>query len=119
MARPTPTPPPAPEPDPLADLRGDDDLADLPALPGATDLPDDGTELEGVELRPMVSPDLRDEMVAGVIAAWHADPTSQGFLHGGGQCGCRYIARHALQACVPVAILDETEETVTLVSSDG
>jgi hypothetical protein len=118
--KPTPksqqAPAPEPAPDPLADLRDDGPEGLPPIAPedDGTDLPEDGTEAEGVELRPMVSPDLWAEMVAEMVAAWHHDPTSQGFLHGGGQCGCFYIARHALAAAVPVAILDETEETVTV-----
>lgn len=111
-------PAPEPPPDPLADLRDSDDTPDQTLPPIApqgdgTDLPEDGTEAEGVELRPIVSAELHSEMVAEVVAAWHHDPTSQGFLHGGGQCGCFYIARHGLQAAVPVAVLDETEEPVT------
>jgi hypothetical protein len=109
------TPAPAPESpaDVLADLREDSEPIPPIASEDGTPLPEDGTKAEGVELRPMVSPGLWDEMVAEAVAAWHQDPTSQGFLHGGGQCGCFYIARHALRAAVPVATLGETEETVT------
>lgn len=118
-------PPQKPQADPLADLRGGTegpDLAPLPTLPPSadgTDLPDDGSEAEGIDVRPMVSPDLWDEMVAEVVAAWHADPTSQGFLHGGGQCGCLYIARAGLRAAVPVSVLVLDTEVIDLEPADG
>lgn len=95
------------EPDPLADLREDDDQP--PAPPEETPAGDD--QPEAVEMRPMVTQGLHDEMVAEMVAAWHHDPTSLGFLHGGGSvCGCAYIARHALKAAVPVVTLDDLEE---------
>lgn len=102
-----PKPPPAPAADPLADLRESDD--DAPTiLPGGREVP---AEPVAVELRPMVSEELHQELVAEMVAAWHQDPTSQGFLHGGGSvCGCHYIARHALRVAVPVMTEADQEE---------
>lgn len=67
--------------------------------------------------RPLVTQDAWDETVAEVVAAWHADPTSLGFLHknNGTMCGCRYLARTALRAAMPVQpdadTLEPTEAT--------
>lgn len=33
--------------------------------------------------------------VSLIIERWHADEVALGFLHGGGLCGCRYIATAA------------------------
>jgi len=103
--KPTPAAPPE---DPLADLRQDDDGPGL-ILPGGGQVGGDGIlpleepeEPEAGEVRPMVSQEVLDEMVTEAVVAFHRDPTSQGFLHGGGQCGCRYLARVALSAAVPV-----------------
>lgn len=115
MGRPQPTKPPTiqPPPDPLADLRADD--APPPEVQQG-EAP--GEETEAVEIRPMVSQGTWDEMVAEAVAAWHMDPTSQGFLHGGGQCGCFYIARQALRVAVPV-MTEEDQEERELEPSDG
>lgn len=131
MGRPTPPKPVAPPEDPLADLREPDDApTDLPAqhdpigrqAPDCPECPDAepgmgcaacGKPVEVLavtDIRPMVTQGIHDEMVAEAVAAFHADPTSQGFLHGGGQCGCRYIARIALQAAVPVVTEADLEE---------
>lgn len=99
------TPEPVTQPDPLADLRTDPVPGISPELMQA-EPGEDGP----VTIRPMVDQDTQDDMVAEVVAAWHADPTSQGFLHGGGQCGCRYIARQALQAAVPVMTEEDLKE---------
>lgn len=109
MGRPTPKPA-APAADPLADLREPDDApTDLPAQ--ADPAAPGEAELEpAVQVRPMVTQGIHDEMVAEAVAAFHRDPTSQGFLHGGGQCGCRYIARIALQAAVPIVTEADLEE---------
>jgi hypothetical protein len=93
--------------DPLADLRDADD-DDNPAAP--TVLENGEEEPEAVEVRALVTQETWDEMVSEAVAAWHQDPTSQGFLHGGGACGCFYIARHALRAAVPVAAQEDVEE---------
>lgn len=37
-----------------------------------------------------------DARMAEMIAAWHADTPALGFLHNGGRCGCRYVAKVAL-----------------------
>ena len=98
--------PPETPADPLADLREPDD-EQAPPPPQEEQQPEG--EQEAAELRPMVSEEMHGEMVAEAIAAMHADPTVQGFVHGGGQCGCRYIAGVVLRAAVPVA-LDAPEE---------
>lgn len=113
------TQPASPPEDPLADLR----QPDAPALPetpvqgNQEDLEPEPPEV--TDLRPMVTQEVWDEMVAEVVAAWHADPTSQGFLHGGGAvCGCRYMARVALQAAVPVVTEEDLEPKELEPSSD-
>lgn len=104
--------------DPLADLREPDHPADQATiLPGGGLIegvqpgpPAEGEE-PAVEVRPLVSQGIQDQMVSEVVAAWHADPSSLGFLHGGGSmCGCRYMARVALQAAVPVVTEEDLEE---------
>lgn len=115
--KPGPKPAPTPPEDPLADLR-DADEPGPPTVPGNGQEPEDqGPDLHG-EVRPMVTQELWDEMVSEAVASWHQDPTSQGFLHGGGQCGCLYIARHALRAAVPVMTEEDMEER-TLEPADG
>jgi len=105
-------------PDPLADLRE----PDAPGLPEGPSVPGNDPEPEvleeDVELRPMVSQEVHDQMVAEVIAAWHADPTSQGFLHGGAVCGCRYMARVALSTAVPILTPEDQEAQELEPSSD-
>lgn len=85
-----PTKPIQTDSDPLADLRA----PEVEAPPAIV-----------VEIAPTVlySEADRDHAVAVIIAAWHADTTTQGFLHGGGQCGCRYIAGVATRAIMPLA----------------
>lgn len=92
--------------DPLADLREPDDAGppEGPSVQVDSDLE------PAVDIRPMVTQETQESMVSEAVAAWHADPTSQGFLHGGGQCGCRYLARQALQAAVPVMTEEDLEE---------
>ena len=103
-----------PPEDPLADLRQEDDTPPVPpetppVQGNGEDQPEEQEEDSG--FRVMVTQEVWDEMVAEMVAAWHHDPTSLGFLHGGGSvCGCAYIARHALQAAVPVASEEELEE---------
>lgn len=144
MGKPVPTPPPTP--DPLADLREPSGPV-LPVLgpkpgeppvlgpqtggpvPGAhdpigsrctlTDCQETHDPEPVIQVRPMVDQETHDEMVAEMVAAWHHDPTSQGFLHGGGSvCGCFYIARHALQAAVPVMTEADQEERELEPASD-
>lgn len=107
------TPKPPATPDPLADLREDD----APGLPGGSVIPGNSEpELEAdaapivADIRPMVTEDTWETMVTEMVVAWHQDLTSQGFLHGGGQCGCRYIASHALRVAVPVITEADLEE---------
>lgn len=105
------SPPESQDVDPLADLREPDHPADLTAPPVQVNAEGQEEEEAVVEVRPMVSQETRDQMVAEVVAAWHADPSSLGFLHGGGSmCGCRYMARVALQAAVPVMTEEDVEE---------
>lgn len=90
----------APEPtqdDPLADLRDDPTPGDLLENPDA-----DPENPESVEVRPLVTQGIQDEMVTEVMTVWHADTVSLGFLHKGGACGCRYLAKVALRQVVPV-----------------
>lgn len=103
MGRGQQQPQPIQQPDPLADLREESPPTDPPTDPA-------NSEPEAVTIRPMVDQETWDAMVAEVVAAWHADTTSQGFLHGGGQCGCRYIARTALQVAVPVMTEEDAEQ---------
>lgn len=84
--------------DPLADLREPDEPGLIPTAPADPDVAEEPV----FEVRPMVTKATQEDMVAEAVAAFHRDPTTQGFLHGGGQCGCRYVARVALQAAVPV-----------------
>lgn len=97
--------------DPLADLRDGTSPqigAGAAEPPAAAQLPE-VLEVDVAVIRPMVSQEVWDDMVVEMVTAWHTDPTSQGFLHGGGQCGCRYIAQRALQVAVPVAEEDPEE----------
>jgi hypothetical protein len=93
-------PAPAPAVDPLADLREPEDDRYEGAAPGEGDA-EDAPEEAG---RVMVTQEDWDETVAEVVAAWHADPTSMGFLHknNGTMCGCRYVARVALRTALPI-----------------
>lgn len=98
----------APE-DPLADLR-EDDSPGPPEGPSVQENTPEGAEPVVAEVRPMVTAELHEVMVSEAVAAFHLDPTAQGFLHGGGVCGCRYIARQALAAAVPVMTPEDLEE---------
>lgn len=84
MPRPT-----QPTSDPLADLR-DAAATPPPAAPEDVEAPADPQPTHGQG--------WHDDATAVVVAAWHADPTSNRFVHHGGNCGCRYLARQALQA---------------------
>lgn len=72
---------PAPPADPLADLREPDPV--VIQVPIAVQV--DGTS-------------TLDQRRAAMITAWHADPVAQSFGHGGGTCGCLYLANAALKA---------------------
>lgn len=52
--------------------------------------------------QPLATEADQEDQVAVMIAAWHNDTPALGFLHGGGTCGCRYLARTALQIASPV-----------------
>lgn len=90
-----PRTPAAPPADPLADLRESD-------TPGPPTPPAENLEPEAVPLHTQA---WHDRAEAETVAAWHADTTAPGFLHRGGVCGCRYLARTALRATLgpPVA----------------
>lgn len=96
--------PPAPETDPLADLREPAEGTPVQA--------NDDPEPEGEEadIRPMVTEETFNSMVSEAVAALHADLTCQGFLHGGAACGCRFIAKVALAAAVPVVSAQDLED---------
>lgn len=84
-------PPVAPE-DPLAELRE----------PATTDEVEGGGTGDALPPIALVTQDTWDQARAQVIAGWHGDPVSLGFLHKGGNCGCHYLAGIALQAAMPV-----------------
>lgn len=114
------TPAPAAPEDPLADLREPDapGLPEGPSVQGNPPEEEPQDQPEDGEVRPMVTQEVWDEMVTEAVVAFHQDPTSQGFLHGGGQCGCRYIARVALQAAVPVVTEEDLEDKELEPASD-
>lgn len=99
MARPS-----KPTPDPLADLRPSTDAPP----PGPTE--DEGAGDDNLTPEPMRSQAWHDAHIPVIVAAWHADPTSHGFVHHGGTCGCRYLARSALQAAMGAPYADEPEQ---------
>lgn len=97
---------PEPQNDPLADLREPDET------PGAEALSADGTEdapEDAVEVRPLVSQDLWDDLARESVVALHADTVALGFLHAGGACGCHYIAKTVLRHAVPVQRPEDLE----------
>lgn len=100
------TPAPTPPADELESLReewgGPDDEPTSEPAPEAAD--------GAAPARPLVTEGDRTEDVAVMVAAWHADPTAVGFVHRGGMCGCRYLARVASDAALPVVIADDTGE---------
>lgn len=88
---------PAPVQDPLADLREPTDERGQ-ATGGLATL----TQAEQAEpARVLLTQDAWDAARAEVIAGWHADTVALGFLHKGGNCGCRYLAGIALSAAMP------------------
>lgn len=54
-----------------------------------------------VPAAPLVTEQDQDAEVALMVAAWHDNTPALGFLHGGGNCGCRYLARTALRITTP------------------
>lgn len=100
MARAATKPAPAPTApvDPLADLREDEDTPLEGSQPGQ-----DAQEGPG---RALASQDDHDTARAEIVAAWHADTTAHGFVHRGGQCGCRYLADLALRTAFPIQAND-------------
>jgi len=101
--------PAAPVADPLADLRAPEHRE--PEAPAGEVVP----EAEQVTLH---SPAWHDQALAQIVGAWHRDKAAQGFAHKGGTCGCRYLARLAMEAVhgQPVEPLeDEPDEG----SADG
>lgn len=103
-------PPPAPPEDPLADLRDPEDVPPVPVQGDEVDVTELAVMAEHGPAQLLVTQERHDEMVSEAVAAWHQDPTSQGFLHGGGQCGCRYIARLGLSTALPIQPAEEPEE---------
>ena len=95
----TPTTP-TPAPDPLADLR-EADTTGPPAPPSEN--------LEPAVV-PLHSQAWHDRAEAETVAAWHADTTAPGFLHRGGVCGCRYLARTGLRATLGPPVADAEVE---------
>lgn len=82
-------------PDPLADLRADV-RADVPA--SAPTAP-----VSLLKAEPRRAPAPEDEhtgeaALARIVGSWHANVTTASFAHGGGTCGCRYLAQTALAA---------------------
>lgn len=107
----TPAAAPPAETDPLADLRQEwgGGEAGEPAIPFPDVEPADQGDPDAVSV-PLTTEERREEMTAVIIAAWHADPVSHGFLHRGNRCGCRYIIARALDAVAPVAPDEDEEE---------
>lgn len=110
----TPAAAPPAETDPLADLRqewtgGDPEEDALDDVLGPDVEPADQEDQDTVSV-PLTTEEQREEMTAVIIAAWHADPVSHGFLHRGNRCGCRYIIARALDAVAPVAPDEDEEE---------
>jgi len=86
-----------PAPDPLADLRdpvegqGPGDPEPLVAPPP-------------VFSRDLLTPEDQEAARAILVAAWHADSTTLGFLHKGGVCGCWYLSGVTARAILPVQV---------------
>ena len=99
-------PAPTPPADELESLREEWSGPDDEPAPGPDAKAADGA----APARPLVTEGDRTEDVAVMVAAWHADPTAVGFVHRGGMCGCRYLARAALDAALPVMASDERDE---------
>lgn len=89
--------------DPLAEFR--EPTSDR--YPGEqTDTP---PEQESVSVA-VITQDAWDQARAQMVAGWHADTVSLGFLHKGGNCGCHYLAGVALTAAMPAAPELEPQE---------
>jgi hypothetical protein len=98
--------------DPLRDLRDPDDLTDpagLPGDPGAVQAPLVATETFSPGT--LVTEDQQGLARHTLIAAWHADPTTLGFLHKGETCGCWYLSGVTVRAILPVQANDDTDDT--------
>lgn len=105
--------PKAPPADPLEALREKDTPPPTPPIVG----PDPAASADDPEQTPptptvdLVTEESQAEARAEVIAAWHKDPTSVGFLHrGSNRCGCRYLAQVALDTVLPVQVNDAEPE---------
>lgn len=55
----------------------------------------------------LVGPEDQANARAVIIAAWHEDRTSLGFLHKGGVCGCHFLANIAVQVALPAVAVTE------------
>ena len=110
MAR-TPSSPATPAPDPLADLRAKDEPpADV--QPPAADAPTAPPEGPSPSQSQAVAR-VAEQVMAHVVATWHADPTASSFGHGGGTCGCRYLVGLGILA------VRQMDLTVFMVDGDG
>lgn len=91
---PRPLTPPA---DPLADLREPETAALPTAAVPVNDPPAD--EPAVLEAQPL---DLlwHNDAATKIVTRWHADLDLRAMLHGGGACGCRYLATVALLEAV-------------------
>lgn len=83
-------------PDPLADLRTDDQAA-LPVIEGAGH-----GEPEPIIVDGLVTPEAQERARHVLVAAWHSDPITLGFLHRGENCGCWYISGITVGAILPI-----------------
>ena len=83
--------------DPLASLRDPEDV-------GLTDKPDVVTEPE--RPRGLVTEAEQDQARHTLIAAWHADSTTLGFLHKGQSCGCWYLSGVTVAAILPIQAIE-------------
>jgi hypothetical protein len=98
---PTPYPDPPDLEDPLADLRQDTD----PGTPSEA-APEPEAFIPGA----LVTEEQQTLARHTLLAAWHADPTTLGFLHRGEVCGCWYISGVTVGAVLPVQANDEGAE---------
>lgn len=98
----------APKPhDPLADLREPAPaVGTLPVV--AEPDPAEPEQEQAAETTPGRYDTLwHDDATARVVERWHGDQTAVAHLHGGGNCGCRYIASMALLEAVGIDLRAE------------
>lgn len=97
--------------DPLADLRQDDTATGITTAPPEPDPADDEPQAAIVDGVLALDALWHQDAASRIVARWHADSTARTQMHGGGTCGCRYLAAQALLEAVglPVEAEPETE----------